>query len=74
VNVPAELYLRFRSDDGTHKVWLRQNLFSLGWRKVERLELASPFPTRDQAEAFAQKFHLGGDVELVTMNIEELRR
>ena len=72
--MPAEIYLRFRTDDGSGRLWLRRGLFALGWSRVGFPSLASPFPSRDEALAFAEHFKLAGDVEIVTMTTEEVRR
>jgi len=72
--VPTEIYLRFRVDDGTGRLWLRRGLFALGWSRVGFPSLASPFPSLEEALVFAEHFKLAGDVELVTMTAEEVRR
>ncbi len=72
--MPVEIYLRFRLDDGTGRLWLRRGLFALGWSRVGFPSLASPFPSREEAFAFAEAMKLAGDVELVTMTSEEVRR
>jgi len=70
----AEFFLRFLKDDGKGRVWLRRDLFATAWSKVALVQLASPFKTHEEALAFAQAYRLAGDVELVTLTREELRR
>jgi hypothetical protein len=68
--MPDTFYLRFLGRD--YPTWLRRGTFTLGWRTVERFELASQFASKDEARAFARQYHIEKDVELVTVTAEAL--
>jgi hypothetical protein len=72
--MPAEFYLRFRTDDGTGRLWLRRGLFALAWRRAKLQETASAFGSAAEAMAFAEQFQLAEDVEVVSVSTEALRR
>lgn len=67
----ASFYLRFVPAE--ERKWVRRNLFSLGWSPCWRMEEATPFSSRAEAETFARDFHLEREVELVTVSAEEVR-
>jgi hypothetical protein len=65
-------YLRFRPAE--ERKWVRRNLFAveLGWSPCWRMEEATAFSSRVEAAAFAAKYHLERDVELLVVSAEEV--
>lgn len=68
--MPETFYLRLLRRD--YPTWLRRGTWALGWRPVERFELATEFSSKTEAVGFARQFHIEKDVELVTVTAEAL--